>query len=363
MTTSKKNRHQGENLLDIVSSRRYIAHMARSGNKTQRGSPRAQDVGKSGFLFRADCLELLPNISENTVDMVFVDPPFNLGKDYDTPNFTDKMETETYRSWCRAWLLELIRVLKPGGALFLYHWPRWLMDFGGWLNTLPAITYRSWIAMKMKSGFPIRGRLHPAHYGLLYYTKRGAKPVFNVVRHMTPVCRHCGRLVRDYGGYRKKFTKFEDKNGIPWIQISDFWEDTRPARQDKSRRNLMNELPLHIPERAILMATNQNDVVLDCFSGGGSTLHAAQMHGRRWIGADICDNTAALRRLRTFFGKDETKRPPPNLLRCFNAAFQRTVIQPYVSTRTPGLINKAGDIEDVAKSMDEYASKSKVLGY
>lgn len=360
---SQKIRKQEENPLDNLSSSRYIAHMQRNGSKNAPPAIDAQYVGQGGALFRADCLDLLANIRESSIDMAFADPPFNLGKNYNTTRFSDNMETEAYRSWCRAWLLELIRVIKPGGALFLYHWPRWLIDIGAWLNTLPAITYRSWIALKMKSGFPIKGRLHPAHYGLLYYTKRGAKSTFNVVRHKTPVCRHCGKLIRDYGGYRGKFTRFEDGEGIPWIQISDFWEDTRPARQDKARSNHVNELPLHIPERAILLATNPGELVLDCFSGGGSTLHAAQLHGRYWIGGDIGETEPALRRIATFFGTEEARKVNPRLLQCFTDAFQKKVVVPHLSRNGDRAILRVGKTQDVCKSMEEFASKSRVLGF
>jgi site-specific DNA-methyltransferase (adenine-specific) len=361
---SKRIQDPEENPFDNISASRYISHMKQigNGNKFQPPKISAEYVGEKGLLFRADCLDLLANIRESSVDLIFVDPPFNLGKDYNVPTFNDDMETEAYRSWCHAWLLELTRILRPGGTLFLYHWPRWAMELGAWMNTLPALEYKAWIALKMKSGFPIKGRIHPAHYGLLYYVKRGVKPTFNVVRTKTPTCRHCGKLVRDYGGYRKKFERFEDEKGIPWIQISDFWEDTRPARQDKSRENQINELPLHIPERAILLASNPGDVVLDCFAGGGSTLHAAQLHNRLWIGGEYGQPVATLKRIKTFIGDKETPSPPNRLLSCFNDNFRDTVIRVDVSSDDRP-IKSTEKIEDAAGSMEKFASKSKVIGF
>lgn len=245
--------------------------------------------------------------------------------------------------------------------MFLYHLPKWLMEIGAWMNTLPALDYKAWVALKMKSGFPIKGRIHPAHYGLLYYVKRGAKPTFNVVRTKSPTCRHCGKLVRDYGGYRKKFERFEDEEGVPWIQISDFWEDTRPARQDKARQNQVNELPLHIPERAILMASNPGDVVLDCFAGGGSTLHAAHLHNRLWIGGEFGEPVAALRRIGTFIGTEETSSPNARLLSCFSDSFRSSAIHTDANGNGRPVTN-AGKIEGVSGSMEKFASKSKVIG-
>ena len=332
--------------------------MTRNGNTLKRPPISLQYSGSKGVLFRADCLDLLANISEGTIDCAFADPPFNLSKDYAIPDFADDMETEAYRSWCHAWLLELSRVLKPGGALFLYHWPKWLIDLGAWLNTLPALQYKSWIALKMKSGFPISGRLHPAHYGLLYYAKKGAKATFHVVRSQSPTCRHCGKLIRDYGGYRSKFTKFEDEHGIPWIQISDFWEDTRPARQDKTRL-LINELPMHVPERAILLATNPGDIILDCFGGGGSTFHAAQQHQRYWIGGEIADSSAILARINAVFGAQE-RLPPANLVRCFKKPFRQRYLSGIRFTRDRP-ITKVVAPEKKMASLHEDASKSRIL--
>jgi site-specific DNA-methyltransferase (adenine-specific) len=319
-------------------------------------------AGSHGALFRADCLQLLANIRENTIDMVYVDPPFNLNKDYAVSEFDDNMETEAYRSWCRAWLLELTRVLKPGGALFLYHWPKWLIDLGAWLNTLPALEYKSWIALKMKGGFPIKGRLHPAHYGMLYYVKKGAKPTFNVVRAKSPTCRHCGKLIRDYGGYRNKFKKYEDEDGVPWIQVSDFWEDTRPARQDKSRKQQINELPLHVPERAILMASKPHDIILDCFGGGGSTFQAAQLHNRFWIGCELGEPTAILRRIATVFGSQEIETVKPQIAKCFTPGFRAKVLNKHKLNASRPIL-KVEPLDEVVESMNEEASKSKVLGF
>jgi len=282
--------------------------------------PSLQYVNEKGVYFRSDCLELLKNIKSNSIDMVFTDPPFNLGKDYLNPKFNDLMEKSEYEGWCRSWLSELIRVLKPGGTLTVYSLPKWAIDMGAWLNQRPEIRFRNLIALKNKSGFPIRGRLHPAHYSILYYVKNGAKETFHVVRHKAPTCRFCGKEIRDYGGYRKKFDKYEDKDGVPWIRISDLWEDTRPARQDKAQKRTVNELGFFVPERVILMGSDKGDVILDIFGGGGSTFHSAQEHGRYWIGCDI-NPDPALGRFASIYGREETNSIPQKIQNCFDSDF------------------------------------------
>lgn len=355
LNMSRKNLLPAERRVDNISSSRYISHV---WGRNRDPIISTQYIGEKGVLFRSDCLDLLANMRSGTVNLAFVDPPFNLGKHYEDPDVGDHYHDEAYRGWCKAWLLEIIRVLKPGGALFLYHWPRWLMDFGAWLNTVSDAEFRSWIALKMKNGFPVKGRLHPAHYGLLYFTKKGAKATVNVVRAKSPVCRKCGALHRDYGGYREKYKKYEDGDGIPWIQISDFWEDTRPATHDKARDQQINELPIHIPERAILLASNPGDVVLDCFSGAGSTIHAAQRTGRYWIAADKGDCTAALRRIATFWGSKESTTLPRSLELCFSKNFRDSI--PALRPKGKRSILRAGTLKALDENAYRFAIRSKV---
>jgi len=330
-------------------------------NTNGRYPPKLVFSSAEGILFQGDALALMSKMEPDTVDLVFADPPFNLGKRYESEAFTDTLETEIYRSWCHTWLLEMVRVLRPGGSLFLYHWPKWLIEIGHWLNSLPTLEYRSWIAMAMKSGFPIKNRLHPAHYGILYYTKRGDPRTFNVVRSRAPICRHCGKEIRDYGGYRGKFNKYEDDDGIPWIQIADFWEDTHPARQGKTRQLQIVELPVIIPERVILMASNPGDVVLDVFGGGGSTYHAAQLHKRSWIGCDIGDIIPILQRLKTVSQLNPSNSIPPNINKCLKAEFINRELNAFISESRMAQIEAIEPFENINGSSKEYASKSKVL--
>ena len=322
-------------------------------------------INTHGLLFNCDCFDLLQTIKDNTIDLVFTDPPFNVGKDYETSRFHDRKKPQEYETWCHRWLLELIRVLRPGGALTIYQWPKWFIELGAWLSKNPDIKYRSLISLKMKSGFPIKGRLHPANYGILYYVKRGRKPTFNVVRHKSPVCRHCGKEIRDYGGYRKKFEKFEDEDGIPWIQISDFWDDTRPARQDKSRKLQINELPVHIPERVILMASNPGDVVLDIFGGGGSTYHGAQMHERFWIGCDIAEASiiATLSRFATVLGREEQDKPPDKVAQCFKPDYVAHFLRKKKEKNLTPIRNVQSLVNGKNRLDRNAISKSKVLGF
>ena len=86
-----------------------------------------------GQLYQADCLDLLRTLHAGSVHAFFADPPFNLNKDYGR-NGHDNRPADEYLDWSKQWISEAVRVLAPGGALFLYNLPRWLIEFGGFLN-------------------------------------------------------------------------------------------------------------------------------------------------------------------------------------------------------------------------------------
>ncbi len=252
-------------------------------------------------------MDVLTDMRSASVDCVFADPPFNLGKDYRN-GYHDKMSQFEYLRWCDAWITECCRVLKPGGAVFIYATPELAVRFGNILNELA--TFRHWIALSMKGTYCRGHKLYPAHYALLYYT-RGQPKTFNRLRVPIPTCRHCGKETKDYGGHRDKLNPLG-------LNLTDFWEDTSPNRHRKFKvRPGVNELKLMIPERAILMATNQNDVVLDPFGGGGATYQSAELNSRFWVGTELHDSLHIRERLMEQFPFSVGKKPEFDVERLF----------------------------------------------
>lgn len=124
---------------------------------------------KLGALFDGDCLDILPAFRDEIIDTIFADPPFNLNKVYGAKTKDNRPENE-YIKWCHRWIDECIRLLRPGGAFFLYNLPRWNILLGAYLMD-KGLEFRHDISIEMKSGLPISGKLYPAHYSLLYFTK------------------------------------------------------------------------------------------------------------------------------------------------------------------------------------------------
>jgi site-specific DNA-methyltransferase (adenine-specific) len=232
-----------------------------------------------GGLYRGDCLDLLPKLRDDTFDTVFADPPFNLGKDYG-PEIPDLRPEDAYVEWCRRWLSECVRVLRPGGALFVFNLPRWNVRLGAYLDEL-GLTFRHWIAVEIKLGLPIPKRLYPSHYSLLYYT-RGDGHTFRRIRVPIATCRHCDGEIRDYGGHRNAMNP-------AGVNLGDVWTDVPPVRhwKFKSRRRKANQLSTKLLDRVVEMTTRPGDLVLDPFGGSGTTFDVCERKGRRWVGIEL----------------------------------------------------------------------------
>jgi site-specific DNA-methyltransferase (adenine-specific) len=232
-----------------------------------------------GALFSADCLKVLPFIKDETVDTVFADPPFNLGKEYGKST-NDLKEEDEYLAWCKSWIVECVRALKPGGALFLYNLPKWNIPLGAYLMEL-RMEFRHWIGIEMSASLPIPGRLHPSHYSLLYYTK-GKPNTFRRIRTPILICRHCEGEIKDYGGHRDAM----NPNGVT---LKDIWTDIPPVRhwKYKSKNRRANALSTKILDRVVEMSTKSGDIVLDPFGGSGTTFAVCEAKKRHWIGVEI----------------------------------------------------------------------------
>ena len=230
-----------------------------------------------GELYHDDSIQVMKGMEDESVDMVFADPPFNLGKKYES-EIDDSLSKETYLNWTEEWVSEAIRILKPGGSMFIWNLPRWNVHIANMMEG--HLTMRHWIAVNMKYGLTISGKLYPAHYALLYYVKGDKPNRFNAERIPLDVCHTCGHELKDYGGYK-------DKMNPKGVNLSDVWEDIYPVRHSKYKNRGSNELPLKLLDRIVSISTNPGDVVFDLFGGSGTTYAVAETLKRKWIGSEI----------------------------------------------------------------------------
>jgi site-specific DNA-methyltransferase (adenine-specific) len=257
-----------------------IYQLVRDGRKEARVSSRIKPVFTTslGSLYTADCIDLMRGMNDDSVDLIFADPPFNLKKLY-ASRIDDNLKCEQYIAWCEEWAAECIRILKPGGSFFVWNLPKWNTALSGYLNH--RLTFRHWISVDIKYSLPIPGRLYPSHYSLLYYCK-GPKPnTFHPDRLPMSVCPNCMADLNDYGGYK-------DKMNPKGVNLTDVWTDIPPVRHAKyKKRKGANELSVKLLDRIVELASDEGDLVLDPFGGSGTTYVVSEIKNRRWVGVEI----------------------------------------------------------------------------
>lgn len=226
-------------------------------------------------IIQGDCVALLKTLPDNCVDCTFADPPFNLKKGYNS--YKDRLKIQEYIDWCEVWITEMVRITKPTGSIFLHNIPKWLTFYTEILNK--QADFKHWISWDAATA-PMGKTLQPAHYGILFYAKDAKQLKFHEIRCPHKRARKSGILAKDYGGKKYMLHPFGPL-------VSDVWTDIFRVKHNKYRDEHPCQLPIHLLERIILMATDENDIVLDPFNGTGTTAIAAKRLGRRYIGFEL----------------------------------------------------------------------------
>jgi site-specific DNA-methyltransferase (adenine-specific) len=226
-------------------------------------------------IVEGDCLDLFKKIPDNSIDMTFADPPFNLKKKYNS--YKDSLEFKEYLDWCEKWISEMVRVTKPSGSILVHNIPKWLTYFSSILNK--KADFKHWISWDAPTA-PMGKTLQPSHYGILFYAKNHKELKYYEIRYPHKRDRKTGYLLKDYGGKKALLHPFGPL-------VSDVWTDIHRIKHNSKRDPHPCQLPIHLLERLILMTTDEEDIVLDPFMGTGTTAIAAKHLRRNYIGFEI----------------------------------------------------------------------------
>lgn len=238
-------------------------------------------------MHRGQCLDLLKAIPSQTVDLAFADPPFNLTKTY--ADYNDERHDSDYIGWCKRWLLEYERVLKPGGALVVLNLPKWSVHLADFLSRRREMYLQNWIVW---NALPEpKGILMPAHYSLLYFSKGQTTNRFNyctMENGWQPFDEAVFPPDRADVCKRKTCIRQRRASASTWRgELTDIWYDIGRDRRNHRRAAAIKGHPCPTPEalldRVIRLTTNPGDVVLDAFAGVGTTALVAQRLDRKFI--------------------------------------------------------------------------------
>ncbi|MHA2245982.1 MAG: DNA-methyltransferase [Candidatus Hodarchaeales archaeon] len=223
-------------------------------------------------IINGDCIRAMRKIPSGIVDLAFADPPYNLEKDYGV--YDDSNTPNDYLKWTEKWLTEIIRLLKPEGSFYLLNLPRWTLNHAVFLDQfLFRQNTIAWDALSTP-----RGKIMPAHYSLLYYTKSLYEYTFNqlTTRHNKT---HCAR---------SKCIKQRNASSLTKQPFSNIWTNIyRIKHRGKRHAHHPTQLPLAFMERIILTSSNEEDLVFDPFLGVGTTAIVTKLLGRKYLGIEI----------------------------------------------------------------------------
>lgn len=264
-----------------------------------------------------DCVAELAKLPPESVDLVFADPPFNIGYEYDV--YDDRRAKTEYLNWTDRWLAAVRRVLKPTGAIFVAIGDEFAAEMKVRLDALD-LTMRNWIVWHYTFGVNCTKKFNRSHAHIFYHVADPKRFTFNPDGVRVPSARMTtyadrranpvGKLPDDTWVLRPQETT--DHFGPE----GDTWYASRVCGTFHERTGHPCQMPEAVLERIIRVASNRGDVVLDPFGGSGTTLAVAKRLGRRFLGVELSGEYADGIRKRLqeveFGGPvSPTKRPRP----------------------------------------------------
>jgi site-specific DNA-methyltransferase (adenine-specific) len=248
---------------------------------------------KDTVLFNGDCLEILRSFPENSVDMIFADPPYMLSNDGFTCQ-NGKMVTVNKGKWDRSkgfeedvkfhdeWISACRTVLKPEGTIWISGTYHNIYQCGYLLQKNNFHVLNDIVWFKPNASPNLSCRFFTASHETILWARKDkkAKHTFNYTEMKD------GNFPED---------KFKNENS----QMRSVWSIPPPKGKEKEFGKHPAQKPLDLLIRVVLASTNENDVVLDPFCGSGTTgIACRNIGGRSFIGIEIDENYCDLARKR-----------------------------------------------------------------
>ena len=217
-------------------------------------------------ILQGDSIELFRSLKSNSVDLIIADPPYNLGKDYG--NNHDLKGFDEYLDFSLSWLTEAHRVLKPTGTIYVFMGVRFISYLYDIMDRKLQMFFNSWICWHYTQGMGKKIGFSPRHDDILMFNK-SQKFTFNLDSIKVP----------------QKY--YRARNNMRGANPGDVWKFSHVHYCNPNRQKHPTQKPEGLMERMVLSSSNENQLVVDPFSGSGTTLRVCQQLDRNCIGFEL----------------------------------------------------------------------------
>lgn len=250
---------------------------------------------KKNTVHQGDCVKLLAQVDAGSVDLIFADPPFNIGYDYDV--YDDRQSSDDYLKWCQQWIAGVHRALKPDGTFWLAIGDEYAAELK--IEAQRAGFHcRSWVIWYYTFGVNCTNGFSRSHTHLFHFVKDKKKFTFNRLhpRIRVPSARELvyadsranpnGRLPDNTWITRPQ----DAPRFLSFAPQHDTWYFARVAGTFKEREGFHGcQMPEQLLARIIRTSSRPNELVLDPFCGSGTTVCVAKKLGRQWMGLELSE--------------------------------------------------------------------------
>lgn len=268
-------------------------------------------------IINGDCIKVMSEMPEKSIDLIVTSPPYGVGIKYD--QFEDDMEFDQYRTFSNNWLREAYRVLKDDGRIAInlpYEINR--QSKGGRIfmvaeiwNIMKSIGFGFFGIVDLEEESPHRSKTtawgswmspsapyiyNPKECVILAYKKHHIKKVKGEPQWSAVM------VEQEDGKEKKTYTEDQKKEFIDLVYGQwKYFADTKQLTKAT--------FSLDIPNNAIKILTYKNELILDPFVGSGTSLVAAEIQGRKWIGIELSPNYCEIAKNRVKAFLEEKNQP------------------------------------------------------